>query len=192
MRISVLAVLSSTWCLACGPKSSTPTTVEPGATEPVAASTQTESELDAPDPEAGPEDELEDELEDEEAEEETEEDPEAVAAAEPEGPWKFKLHNLCKRSVKYGLAPLEGEVELEELDTIKAGAVKEIEAEPEIGVHLGEGDAHSAAATEINGGHVWISSSCKGVGSSNDPGADPAKIDAKLQERIKSMTKATE
>lgn len=191
MRIRVLAVLSSTWCLACGPKTSTPTTVEPGAAEPVAASTQAEPELEAPDPEAGLEADSEDDLEDDDVEEEAEEAPEAMAAAEPEGPWKFKLHNLCKRSVKYGLAPLDGEVEIADLETIKSGAVKEVEANPGIGVHLGEGDTHSAAATEADGGHVWISSSCKGVGASNDPDADPAKIDARLQERIKSMTKAT-
>lgn len=188
MGIRVFAVLVCASCLACDSKGSTPSTVEPGAAQPAVASTDPEPELEASEDDDA---ELEEEVEDEALEDDAPEASEPVAAAEPEGPWTFKLHNLCKRPVKYALGPMRGEIEVGDLRTIKAGAVEEIETEPEIGVHLGEGDAHSAAATEVSGGHVWISSSCKGVGASDDPNADPKEIDRKLRERIESMKKAT-
>jgi hypothetical protein len=38
----------------------------------------------------------------------------------------------------------------------------------------------------VDGGHVWMSSSCQGVSSSDDPDADPAALDAQRQEQLKA------
>ena len=84
-----------------------------------------------------------------------------------------------------------GEVDVGEPKQIKPGAVEEITAPYGIGVHLVGAKSAAAAATDTNGGHVWISSSCTGVGSSDDPKADPRKIDKELREKIERMTKGT-
>lgn len=172
-----MIVLLCGWCIACGPKSSSPST-EPTAHQPSVGVSEEEV--------GSEEEELEEleELEDDGAEDE---EPE-----EPTGPLTFKLHNLCKRSVKYGLGPLVREVEFAELKTIKAGGVEQLAVERGIGVHLGEGDAYAAAAPKVDGGHVWISSSCKGVGSSDDPEANPKQLDQEFRERMERMTKAVE
>ncbi len=183
MNIRIVAAFACTWCLACGPKNAAPSTVEPTAVSQDAGSSE-DADLDAG------EDLDEDETLDEE--QETEEAAEADAGVDPDGEITFKLHNLCKRAMKYGLGPLERETEILDPKTIKAGGVEEITAPYGIAVHLGEGDTYAAAATKANGGHVWISSSCKGMGSSDDPNADPKKLDREFRERIERMTKGSE
>jgi hypothetical protein len=180
MCIRVLAVVFCMAGIACGPRSATPTT-EPTAAQPDVAANEHES--------SAPEDldDLDDRDDAEDASQEAPSEP-----SEPDGPLTFKLHNLCKRSVKYGLGPLVRDVEISEPKTIKAGGVETITAERGIGVHLGEGTDYAAAAPKADGGHVWISSSCKGVGSSDDPDADPVQLDRELRERIERLTKGTE
>jgi hypothetical protein len=169
-------------CIACGPRSAT---TEPTAAQPNAAASEYGGSSDPADL-----DDLDDRDDLEEADDASDE--EAAGPSEPEGPLTFKLHNLCKRSVKYGLAPLVRDVEISEVKPIKAGGVETITAERGIAVHLGEGTDYAAAATKADGGHVWISSSCKGVGASDDPDADPVQLDRELRERIQRLTKGAD
>src|SRR5690606_26215441 len=114
MNIRIVAAFACTWCLACGPKNAAPSTVEPTAVSQDAGSSE-DADLDAG------EDLDEDETLDEE--QETEEAAEADAGVDPDGEITFKLHNLCKRAMKYGLGPLERETEILDPKTIKAGGV---------------------------------------------------------------------
>ena len=172
-----MTVLISAWCIGCGPKGAPPST-EPTAHQPAVEASEQELESD------------EEETEElEETEDEGAQDPEPE---DPTGPLTFKLHNLCKRPVKYGLGPLVREIEFAELKTIKARGVEQITVERGIGVHLGEGEAYAAAAPKVDGGHVWITSSCKGVSSSDDPNADPEQLDRELREKIERMTKSAQ
>ena len=177
MGVRDMTVLISAWCIGCGPKGAPPST-EPTAHQPAVEASEQELESD------------EEETEElEETEDEGAQDPEPE---DPTGPLTFKLHNLCKRPVKYGLGPLVREIEFAELKTIKARGVEQITVERGIGVHLGEGEAYAAAAPKVDGGHVWITSSCKGVSSSDDPNADPEQLDRELREKIERMTKSAQ
>jgi hypothetical protein len=166
--------------IGCSAKDSGSKTVEPEAAAPAPAQVAEPDESE----EVGELDE----------EEESEPEPEPAAdLAEEEGDITFKLHNLCSRTVNYMLAPLRtGEVDVDEPKQLKPGAVEEITAPYGIGVHLLDAKSAAAAATDKTGGHVWISSSCTGVGASNDPNANPKQIDKQLREKIERMTKGAQ
>jgi hypothetical protein len=156
----ILAVLGCTALMACGPKADQPT-VAPGDAD---ADPSSEAASNA-EPESEP----------------SEEAPAEVTA---------KLHNLCDKPQTWVI--IEGDVTPDPSagQEIQPGATEDVKLGPDQWVAKKDdaGAWSSRARTDTEGGHVWLSSSCKGVASSNDPGADPAALDAKMREAAGAST----
>lgn len=98
------------------------------------------------------------------------------------------LHNLCDKPQQWVI--IEGD------ETPDPSAGQEILAGATTPIELGSdqwvarrneaGQWSTRARTNADGGHVWMTSSCQGVGSSDEPDADPAALDAKMREATHS------
>jgi hypothetical protein len=88
------------------------------------------------------------------------------------------LHNLCSEPMAYIVegAPEEAE------RTLAPGEVVRLQMGPEEKIaHYDEG---SSVKGWINtdGGHVWFNANCSGIGTTDDPDADPATLDRQWAE----------
>jgi hypothetical protein len=98
------------------------------------------------------------------------------------------LHNLCDKPQQWVL--IEGDVTPDPSagQEILPGATTKVELGPDQWVARKDeaGQWSSRARTNADGGHVWMSSSCQGVASSDEPDADPVALDAKMRETAHS------
>lgn len=149
---------------ACGPKADSPPTNVPGGDEADDVSAATSDDDDAG----------------------------AAAAAEDDdtGPVKVTLHNLCDKPQSWVV--IDGDVTPDPSagQDIAPGATAEVELGADQWVVRKDdaGGWSSRARANADGGHVWMSSSCEGIGASDDPGADPAAIDAQMREKMRKAT----
>ena len=156
----ILHILGCIVLVACGPKADQPTAV-PGEGEADSASEASS----APDTESDG----------------SEAAPAVITAT---------LHNLCDKPQTWVI--IEGDVTPDPSagQEIQPGATEKVQLGPDQWVARKDesGQWSSRARADTDGGHVWMSSSCKGVGSSDDPNADPAAVDAKMREATGSAT----
>ena len=153
-----IPLLSLALC-ACGPKADSPPTTAPGDDD---ASEFADDDSDADD--------------------ETAEEAPAVVEA--------TLHNLCDKPQQWVI--IEGDVTPDPSagQELAPGATTPIELGPDHYVARKDDDGQwsSRARAKVSGGHVWLSSSCQGVGSSDDPDADPAAADAQMLETMRAAS----
>lgn len=81
------------------------------------------------------------------------------------------VHNLCAEPMRYVVEGSEDESE----QSIAPGSVVQLQMGPD--EKIASADGSLAAWVHTDGAHIWFDSSCRGVGTSEDPDADPAQLD---------------
>jgi hypothetical protein len=94
------------------------------------------------------------------------------------------LHNLCSEPMTYIVEGSEDESER----SLAPGAVTQVQMGPDQKI------AHYDQASSVkgwvnnNGAHIWFNSSCTGIGTTEDPNADPATLEREFaQARAQSF-----